>query len=40
MVCHGMDIVKNAVNVVNSGQVPNIVADQPLYALCKQLQWN
>ena len=40
MLRHGMDIVKNAVNVVNPGQVPIIAADQPLYALCKQLQWN
>jgi hypothetical protein len=40
MLRHGMDIVKNAVDVLNPGcQVPVIAADQPLYALCRQIQW-
>ena len=39
MLRHGMDIVKNAVDVLNPGQVLVIAADQPLYALCKQIQW-
>ena len=39
MLRHGMDIVKNAVDFLNPGQVPIITADQPLYALCKQIQW-
>ena len=39
MLCHGMDIVKNAVDNLNPGQVPIITADQPLYTLCKQIQW-
>ena len=39
MLRHRMDIVKNAVDFLNPGQVPIITADQPLYALCKQIQW-
>lgn len=39
MLRHGMDIVKNAVDTLNPGQVPIITADQPLYTLCKQIQW-
>ena len=34
-----MDIVKNAVDNLNPGQVPIITANQPLYTLCKQIQW-
>lgn len=37
---HGMDIVKNAVDKLNPGQVPIITADQPLFTLCKVIQWN
>jgi len=40
MIRHGMDIVKNAVDTLNPGQVPIITTDQPLYALCKQIQWS
>jgi hypothetical protein len=40
MICHGMDIVKNAVDILNPGQIPIITADQPLYTLCKQIQWS
>lgn len=39
MIRHGMDIVKNTVNIINPGQVPIITADQPLYTLCKEIQW-
>ena len=39
MIRHGIDIVKNAVDNLNPGQVPVITADQPLYTLCKQIQW-
>jgi len=39
MIRHGMDIVKKAVDTLNPGQVPIITADQPLYTLCKQIQW-
>ena len=38
MLRHGMDIAKNAVDFLNPGQVPTITADQPLYAICKQIQ--
>ncbi len=40
MLHHGMDIVKNAVDTLNPGQVPIITADQPLFTLCKQIQWD
>ena len=40
MIRHGMNIVKNAVDILNPGQVPIITADQPLYTLCKQIQWS
>ena len=34
-----MGIVKNAVDNLNPGQVPIITVNQPLYTLCKQIQW-
>ncbi len=39
MLRHGMNIVMNAVSFLNPGQIPIITVDQPLYALCKQIQW-
>lgn len=39
MIRHSMDIVKKAVQYLNPGQIPIIAADQPLYALAKQIQW-
>jgi len=39
MLCHGINIVKNAANALNPGQIPIITADQPLYALSKKIQW-
>ena len=39
MIRYGMNIVKNAVNAHYTGQIPIITADQPLYALCKEIQW-
>ena len=39
MIKHGMTMVKMATQVVNPGQVPVIAADQPLYAIAKQVQW-
>ena len=39
MICHGMDMVKDAVDICNPGQVPVITADQPLYAIAKEIQW-
>ena len=36
---HSMDIVKDAVQHLNPGQVPALAADQPLYALAKEILW-
>ena len=38
MLRHGMDIMKKTVDFLNPGQVPIINADQPLYAVCKQIE--
>ena len=40
MILHSMNVVKNAVEILNPGQVPVIACDQPLYALAKQIQWS
>ena len=37
---HAMDKIKEAVQLLNPGQTPVITADQPLYTLAKQIQWN
>lgn len=37
---HVMDRVREIVSLLNPGQVPVIAADQPLYALAKQIQWH
>ena len=34
-----MDKIKDAVHILNPGQVPVITADQPIYAIAKQIQW-
>ena len=39
MVRHGLDVIKQAVDYLNPGQVPVVAMDQPLYALAKQIQW-
>lgn len=39
MIKHSMEIVKDAVQHLNPGQVPVLALDQPLYALAKQIQW-
>ena len=39
MIKHSMAIVKAAVQHLNPGQVPVLAADQPLYALAKEIQW-
>ena len=39
MIKHSMTIVQVAVQRLNPGQVPVIAADQPLFALAKQIQW-
>ena len=39
MIRHSMNVIRNAVDCVNNGQVPVITFDQPLYAIAKQIQW-
>ena len=39
MIRHSMAIVKAALQHVNHGQVPVLAADQPLFALAKDIQW-
>ena len=40
MIYHAMNVVKAVVAHLHPGQVPVIVADQPLYSLAKKIQWN
>lgn len=35
---HVMDKVRDAVQFLNPGQVPVLTADQPIYAVAKQIQ--
>ncbi|KAJ8377453.1 hypothetical protein AAFF_G00260110 [Aldrovandia affinis] len=37
---HVMDKIKEIVAFLNHGQVPVIAADQPIYAVAKQVQWH
>ncbi len=37
---HVMDKIKDTVTSLNPGQVPVIAADQPIYAMAKQIQWH
>ena len=37
---HSMDKVRDAISHLNPDQVPVITADQPIYALAKQVQWH
>jgi len=39
MIKHSMDVVRNAVEHLNPGQIPMVTFDQPLFALAKQIQW-
>ena len=39
MIKHSMDIVKISVHYLSPGQIPVLAADQPLFALAKQIQW-
>ena len=39
MIKHFMTIVQAAIQHLNPGQVPILTADQPLFALAKQIQW-
>ena len=36
---HSMDVAKATTNFLNPGQVPVVAADQPLFAIAKQVQW-
>ena len=36
---HVMDKIRDAVRLLNPGQLPVITADQPIYATAKQIQW-
>lgn len=40
MIRHSMDVVKQAVDILNPGQRPIITVDQPLYAVAKEIQWS
>jgi len=40
MMRHCMVVVKAAIESLNPGQTPVMTADQPLYALIKQIQWH
>ena len=37
---HAMNVVKAVVAHLNPGQVPVLVADQPLFLIAKKIQWN
>lgn len=39
MVKHGMDVVRRSTEFLNSGQIPVIAMDAPLFALAKYVQW-
>ena len=39
MIKHSMTIVQAAIEHLNPGQIPVLAADQPLFALAKQIQW-
>ena len=39
MMVHAMQMASNAIHHLNPSQTPVIVVDQPLYAICKQIQW-
>ena len=39
MIKHGMDVIRQAIQFFNPGQIPVITFDQPLFALAKFVQW-
>ena len=39
MMKHSVDVITNITECLNTGQIPVVVADQPLYAELKYLQW-
>ena len=40
MMKHTMETVKENTKFINPGQTPVLGPNQPLYALCKKLQWH
>ena len=40
MIRHSMDVVRQALEILNPGQIPIITLDQPLYTVAKQIQWS
>ncbi|KAG0710801.1 hypothetical protein GWK47_022049 [Chionoecetes opilio] len=40
MVKHGMNVLREAIQFLNPGQLPVIALDAPLYALAKFVQWH
>lgn len=38
MMRHSMDVIQQAIEHLNPGQVPVITVDQPLFAICKEMQ--
>ena len=39
MVKHGMDVIQDAIALVNPGQIPVIAFDQPLFTIAKTVKW-
>lgn len=39
MICHAVDVLRNAVHHLNTCQVPVIIVDQPLFTITMQMQW-
>ena len=39
MIHHALKLIQKQTNHLNPGQTPVMTADQPLYAITKQIQW-
>ena len=39
MIKHGMDLLRDATEHLNEGQIPVLTVDQPLYSITKKIQW-
>ena len=39
MLCQSMDIAKEAVQCLKREQIPVLTADQPLFAMLREIQW-
>lgn len=40
MISHTMTVILNAINFLNTQQIPVIAYDQPLFAIAKKVQWH